>query len=371
MSKLDYYEILGVSRNSENREIKKAYKRLAMKFHPDRNLGNKQAESKFKEIKEAYEILKDPQKRSTYDQYGHSAFEQNSNVEDNSDFGDIFGDVFGDIFSGNKRQKVRRGSDLQYNIQISLEESVKGVIKEIRIKTFDKCNFCNGSGAKSKNSIINCSSCNGNGQIHTRQGFFTVQQTCPYCMGCGTVIKNTCIKCNNGRIEKLKMLSVKIPSGVDSGDRIRLTGKGEAGEYGIDPGDLYVQINIKKHPIFEREENNLYCEIPINFTKAALGGEIEIPTLYGKLKLKIPLETQTGKIFRIRGKGVKSLRGVSIGDLLCKIVVETPVKLNNYQKKLLFDLEKSFYNSYENNNIPKSKKFIKTVEKFFDNIQQN
>ncbi|MFI4847218.1 MAG: molecular chaperone DnaJ [Candidatus Makana argininalis] len=364
MSKLDYYEILGISRNSEEREIKKAYKRLAMKFHPDRNLGNKQAESKFKEIKEAYEILKDPKKRAQYDQYGHSAFDQNNNVEDNSDFGDIFGDVFGDIFGGNRKQKVRRGSDLQYNIQISLEESVQGVIKEIRIRTFEQCNYCNGSGAKSKNSIIHCTSCNGSGQIHTRQGFFTVQQTCPYCMGCGKIIKNTCLKCNNGRIEKLKMLSVKIPSGVDSGDKIRLTGKGEAGEYGIDPGDLYVKINIKKHHIFNRKENNLYCEIPISFSKAALGGEIEIPTLYGNLKLKIPLEIQTGRIFRIRGKGVKSLRGLSIGDLLCKIIVETPVKLNNYQKKLLLDLEKSFYNSYKINNIPKSSKFLEDVKKF-------
>ncbi|MFI4819130.1 MAG: molecular chaperone DnaJ [Enterobacterales bacterium] len=366
MSKLDYYEILGVSKNSEEREIKKAYKRLAMKFHPDRNLGNKKAESKFKEIKEAYEILTDPKKRSAYDKYGHSAFDQNSNVEDNSDFGDIFGDVFGDIFGGNGRQTSTKGSDLQYNIQISLEDSVKGVIKEIRIKTFEKCNLCNGSGARSKNSIINCKLCNGSGQIHTRQGFFTVQQTCPSCMGYGKVIKNICRKCNNGRIEKLKMLSVKIPSGVDSGDRIRLTGKGEAGEYGISPGDLYVQIIIKKHPIFEREENNLYCEIPINFSKAALGGEIEIPTLYGRLKLKIPSETQTGKIFRIRGKGVKSVRGVSIGDLLCKIIVETPIRLNNYQKKLLFDLEKSFYNLNGNNNIPKSNNFVETVKKFFD-----
>ncbi|UDG79645.1 molecular chaperone DnaJ [Candidatus Steffania adelgidicola] len=343
MAKSDYYEILGISRNAEDREIKKAYKRLAMKFHPDRNPGNTGAESKFKEIKEAYEVLTDPKKRAAYDQYGHAAFEQDSMGGGTADFSGIFGDVFGDIFGGGRRQNVNRGADLRYNIDLSLEEAVNGVTREIRIPTLEKCYLCSGNGTRPGTTSVTCSTCQGQGQVQMRQGFFTVQQMCPTCQGQGKIIKDPCIKCQgHGRIKKSKTLSVKIPPGVDTGDRIRLSGEGEAGERGTETGDLYVQVQVRKHPIFEREESNLYCDVPINFTVAALGGEIEVPTLDGRVKLKVPAETQTGRLFRMRGKGVKSLRGRTPGDLLCRVVVETPVKLNNRQKQLLSELKESF-----------------------------
>jgi molecular chaperone DnaJ len=373
MAKADYYEILGISKDAEEREIKKAYKRLAMKFHPDRN-PDAGAEAKFKEAKEAYEILNDPQKRAAYDQYGHAAFEQNGmggggGAAGGADFTDIFGDVFGDIFGGGRRQRASRGSDLRYNMELTLEEAVRGVTKEIRIPALEECDVCHGSGAKAGTSPITCPTCHGSGQVQMRQGFFAVQQACPTCQGHGKIIKEPCHKCHgHGRVEKSKTLSVKIPAGVDTGDRIRLSGEGEAGEQGAQSGDLYVQVQVRQHPIFEREENNLFCEVPINFAMAALGGEIEVPTLDGRVKLRVPAETQTGKLFRMRGKGVKSVRGGSQGDLLCRVVVETPVKLGEKQKQLLRELEESFGGPSGEQNSPRSKSFLDGVKKFFDDL---
>jgi len=375
MAKADYYEILGIPKDAEEREIKKAYKRLAMKFHPDRN-ADAGAEAKFKEAKEAYEILNDPQKRAAYDQYGHAAFEQGGmgggyggSAAGGADFTDIFGDVFGDIFGGGRRQRASRGSDLRYNMELTLEEAVRGVTKEIRIPALEECDVCHGSGAKAGTSPITCPTCHGSGQVQMRQGFFAVQQACPTCQGHGKIIKEPCHKCHgHGRVEKSKTLSVKIPAGVDTGDRIRLSGEGEAGEQGAPSGDLYVQVQVRQHPIFEREENNLFCEVPINFAMAALGGEIEVPTLDGRVKLRVPAETQTGKLFRMRGKGVKSVRGGSQGDLLCRVVVETPVKLGEKQKQLLRELEESFGGPSGEQNSPRSKSFLDGVKKFFDDL---
>ncbi|ARC53509.1 molecular chaperone DnaJ [Candidatus Riesia pediculischaeffi] len=344
MTTRNYYEILGIPNDAEDKDIKKAYKRLAMKYHPDRNKGNKHSEDRFKEIKEAYEILSDPQKRSTYDQYGHSAFDQikmnggfNNDFSSGStsDFGDIFGDVFGDIFGGNKRSYRSRGSDLQYEISLSLEESVFGVLKEIRIPKLVMCRSCNGNGSKFGTHLITCASCNGLGQIQTRQGFFTVQQTCSSCLGKGRIVQDICNKCNgNGEVKRYKVLSVKIPSGVCNGSRIRLSGEGESGKNGGSNGDLYVRINVKKHEIFWREKNDLYCEIPIDFVTASLGGEVDVPTIKGGVvSLRIPPETQTGRMFRIKGNGICS--SYHMGDLICKVLIETPVCLNESQKKLL------------------------------------
>ncbi|REF26165.1 molecular chaperone DnaJ [Xenorhabdus cabanillasii] len=376
MAKKDYYEVLGISKTADEKEIKKAYKRLAMKYHPDRNQGDKDAEGKFKEIKEAYEILTDSQKRAAYDQYGHAAFEHGGmgggagGFSGGADFSDIFGDVFGDIFGGGRRQqRPSRGSDLRYNMELTLEEAVRGVTKEIRIPTLESCESCHGSGAKAGTSPETCSTCHGAGQVHMRQGFFTVQQPCPQCHGRGKVIKEPCNKCHgHGRVEKYKTLSVKIPAGVDTGDRVRLSGEGEAGEHGAPAGDLYVQVQVKTHHIFERDGSNLYCEVPINFATAALGGEIEVPTLDGRVSLKIPAETQTGKLFRMKGKGVKSVRGGVQGDLLCRVVVETPVKLNEEQKELMRKLGESFGGKGGETNSPRSKSFLDGVKKFFDDL---
>lgn len=377
MAKRDFYEVLGLSKTADEKEIKRAYKRLAMKYHPDRNQGDKESEVKFKEIKEAYEILSDAQKRAAYDQYGHAAFEQGGfggqgggGFGGGADFGDIFGDVFGDIFGGGRRQqRAARGSDLQYNMDLTLEEAVRGVTKEIRIPTLETCDKCHGSGAKEGTSAETCSTCHGAGQVHLRQGFFTVQQACPTCHGRGKVIKEPCSKCHgDGRVERAKTLSVKIPAGVDTGDRIRLSGEGEAGENGAPAGDLYVQVHVRQHHIFERDGNNLYCEVPINFAIAALGGEIEVPTLDGRVNLKIPAETQTGKMFRMKGKGVKSVRSSSIGDLMCRVVVETPVKLNEKQKELMQQLGESFGGKSGEKNTPRSKSFLDSVKKFFDDL---
>ncbi|CAQ82636.1 MULTISPECIES: molecular chaperone DnaJ [Photorhabdus] len=374
MAKRDCYEVLGVSKTADEKEIKKAYKRLAMKYHPDRNQGDKDAESKFKEVKEAYEILTDDQKRAAYDQYGHAAFEQGGmgggGFGGGADFSDIFGDVFGDIFGGGRRQQRQsRGADLRYSMELTLEEAVRGVTKEIRIPTLETCDACHGSGAKAGTSPVTCSTCQGAGQVHMRQGFFTVQQPCPHCHGRGQIIKDSCNKCRgHGRVEKYKTLSVKIPAGVDTGDRVRLSGEGEAGSNGAPAGDLYVQVQVKRHHIFEREENNLYCEVPVNFAMAALGGEIEVPTLDGRVKLKVPAETQTGKMFRMKGKGVKSIRGGAQGDLLCRVVVETPVKLNERQKELLRELGESLGGTGGETNSPRSKSFFDGVKKFFDDL---
>ncbi|TRX57287.1 molecular chaperone DnaJ [Thalassomonas sp. M1454] len=379
MSKRDYYEVLGLSSGATEREIKKAYKRLAMKFHPDRTKGDKDKEEQFKEVKEAYEVLNDDQKRAAYDQYGHAAFEQGGHGGGGG-FGGGFGgggfdDIFSDIFGGGRsrggQSHNRRGSDLRYNLDLTLEEAVKGKTVELKVPTYVNCEPCDGSGAKKGSSASTCSTCHGHGQVQMRQGLFAVQQTCPTCSGRGKVIKDPCTKCRGqGRVEKTKTLSAKIPAGVDTGDRIRLSGEGEAGEMGAPAGDLYVQVNVRDHKIFVRDENNLYCEVPISFTSAALGGEIEVPTLEGKVKLKIPSETQTGKMFRLRGKGVKSVRSSMTGDLMCKVVIETPVNLNSEQKELLTKLQESMgEGKAAGHNRPKEQGFFDGVKTFFDNLK--
>ncbi|GAB7204498.1 hypothetical protein OS21_09870 [Dickeya oryzae] len=276
----------------------------------------------------------------------------------------FFGDVFGDIFGGGRRQRASRGSDLRYTMELTLEEAVRGVTKEIRIPTLQECDVCHGSGAKPGSNAVTCPTCHGNGQVQMRQGFFTVQQTCPHCHGRGKIIKDPCTKCHgHGRVEKSKTLSVKIPAGVDTGDRIRLAGEGEAGEFGAPAGDLYVQVQVREHPIFQREDNNLYCEVPINFAMAALGGEIEVPTLDGRVMLKVPAETQTGKLFRMRGKGVKSVRGGVQGDLLCRVVVETPVNLSDRQKTTVAGIAGKFRWADWRKQQPSFQKFLRRCEK--------
>ena len=370
MSKRDFYEVLGVSRDASERDIKKAYKRLAMKFHPDRNPGDATAADKFKEVKEAYEILTDDQKKSAYDQYGHAAFEQGGMGGGGFGGGGAdFGDIFGGARRGGGGPRAQRGADLRYNMELTLEEAVRGCSKEIEVPTLVHCDTCNGSGAKKGTSAQTCGTCHGHGQVQMRQGFFAVQQTCPTCNGKGKIIKDPCNDCHGqGRKQKTKTLNVKIPAGVDTGDRIRLSGEGEAGEMGAPAGDLYVQVHVKEHHIFERDGNNLYCEVPVSFAMAALGGEVEVPTLDGRVNLKVPEETQTGRMFRMRGKGVKSVRGGAIGDLLVKLVVETPVKLSSRQKELLRELEDSFGGEAGQKHKPKSEGFFNGVKKFFDDL---
>lgn len=379
MSKPDLYEVLGVSKDASERDIKKAYKKLAMKYHPDRTKGDKDLETKFKEVKTAYEVLMDPQKRAAYDQYGHAAFEQGQGGFGGgggaADFADIFGDVFGDIFGGGGgrrgRPQAQRGADLRYNLELNLEDAVRGKEVELKIPKLSTCEDCDGSGAKAGSSAETCGHCHGSGQIQMRQGFFAVQQPCPHCRGRGKVIKDPCRTCHgDGRVERTKTLSVKIPAGVDTGDRIRLNGEGEAGEMGAPSGDLYVQVHVREHPIFARDGNNLYCEVPLSFTRAALGGEIEVPTLEGKVKLKVPAETQTGKLFRLRGKGVKSVRSGAVGDLICKVVIETPVNLSESQRNLLNELEESMGTGEEAGKYrPKEKGFFDGVRQFFDDLR--
>lgn len=376
MSKRDYYEVLGVDKSAAERDIKKAYKRLAMKYHPDRTQGDKAMEEKFKEVQEAYEILTDSQKRTAYDQYGHAGVDPNrghGGGQGAGDFGDIFGDVFGDIFGGGRggrQSRASRGSDLRYNLELSLEEAVRGKSVEIRVPTLAECEPCDGTGAKKGSSAKTCTTCHGQGQVQMRQGFFAVQQACPTCSGKGKIISDPCRECHGqGRVEKTKTLSVKVPAGVDTGDRIRLSNEGEAGENGAPAGDLYVQVHVKQHKIFERDGNNLYCEVPLSFTRAAIGGEIEVPTLEGKVKLKVTPETQTGKMFRLRNKGVKSVRSGSVGDLICKVVIETPVNLNNRQKELLEELEESMGKGKDTaKNRPKESGFFDGVKKFFEDL---
>lgn len=372
MSKRDLYEVLGVAKGADDKEIKKAYRRMAMKYHPDRNPDNTETEAKFKEVNEAYEVLSDAQKRQAYDQFGHAGIDGQGGFANAGagSFSDIFGDVFGDIFNGGGTSRGRssgqRGSDLKYNLELTLEEAVRGVEKSIRIPTLVRCEVCNGTGAKKGTSPVTCHTCNGTGQVRMQQGFFAVQQTCPTCGGRGKIIKDPCNSCHGrGVKEETKTLNVKIPPGVDTGDRIRLSGEGEAGRAGGADGDLYVEVHVKQHSIFERDGANLYCEVPISFADAALGGELEVPTLEGRVKLKIPIETQTGKLFRLRGKGVKPVRGHAVGDLMCRIVVETPVNLTKHQKELLAELQKSLSHKTHS---PKSKGWFEGVKKFFDDI---
>lgn len=380
MSKRDYYEILGVQKNATEAELKKAFKKLAMKHHPDRNQDKKEeAEEKFKEAKEAYEILSDAQKRAAYDQFGHAGVDQSAGFGGGGgggNFNDIFGDVFGDMFGGGGRgrggaSQVQRGSDLRYNLELSLEDAVAGTTVKIRVPTQVKCEECDGSGAKKGTSPTTCSTCHGQGQVRMQQGFFTMQQTCPVCHGRGKEIKQPCTTCHgHGRVEKQKTLSVKVPSGVDNGDRIRLSGEGEAGANGGPSGDLFVQIYVKEHPIFERDGNDLYCEVPIAFVTAALGGELEVPTLTGKLKLKVPAESQSGKLFRLRNKGVKSVRSGHTGDLLCRISIETPVNLNDEQKDILRQFETATGGSKGGEkHSPKHSSWLDGVKKFFDDMK--
>lgn len=375
MSKRDYYEVLGVARDASDADLKKAYRRLAMKYHPDRNTGgDEDSEIKFKEAKEAYEILNDANKRAAYDQYGHAGVDPSMGGRPGAGAGgfeDIFGDVFGDIFGGGRRgpQRAQRGSDLQYNLELTLEEAVFGTEVKITVPTMVSCGTCSGSGAKKGTSPVTCTTCGGAGQVRMQQGFFAVQQTCPQCRGRGKMISDPCPDCyGQGRKQEKKTLSVKVPAGVDTGDRIRLSNEGEAGEQGAPNGDLYVQMHVKPHDIFTRDDNDLYCEMPISIATAALGGEIEVPTLDGKLRLKIPSETQTGKSFRMRGKGVKPVRGGMTGDLLCRVNVETPVKLSNKQKELLKEFDKSIQQGGEHHS-PQNTSWTDRMKKFFDDLK--
>lgn len=373
MAKRDYYDILNLQRDAPEGDIKKAYRRLAMKFHPDRNPDDVSAEEKFKEAKEAYEVLSDGEKRDAYDRYGHAGVDQNMGGGfEGTSFGDIFSDVFGDIFNGGgtrSRSSVQRGADLRYGLELDLEQAVSGDTLEIEVPVLAACEPCGGTGAKPGTSATTCPDCGGAGQIRVSQGFFSLQQTCPRCRGAGRVITDPCGNCGGrGRKEKRKKLSVRIPAGVDAGDRIRLSGEGEAGANGGPAGDLYVQIEVRQHAIFERDGKNLYCEMPVSFVDATLGGEMEVPTLNGRVKLKIPAETQTGKMFRLRGKGVTPVRGGGVGDLLCKVNVEIPVNLSESQRQLLEQF-KSSLEAGGAKHSPKESSWFQGVKDFFDNLK--
>jgi len=351
-TKRDYYEILGVPKNANDDELKKAYRKQAMKHHPDRNHGDgaKESEAKFKEAKEAYEMLSDPQKRAAYDQYGHAGVDPN--MRGGADgfsggFAEAFGDIFGDVFGGGGGRgrggrQVYRGNDLSYAMEITLEEAADGKEAQIRIPSWDDCGTCHGSGAKPGTKPIVCTTCHGQGAVQMRQGFFSVQQTCPQCRGTGKIIPEPCATCHGqGKIKNNKTLEVKIPAGIDDGMRIRSTGNGEPGTNGGPPGDLYIEIRLKKHERFERDGDDLHCVVPVSMTAAALGGEIEVPTLKGNAAIDIPEGTQGGKQFRLRGKGIKGVRSSYPGDLYIHVRVETPVKLTEHQRKLLKELDDS------------------------------
>ena len=372
MSKRDYYEVLGVNRDAGDDEIKKAYRKLAMKHHPDRNPDSKDAEEKFKEAKEAYEMLSDPQKKAAYDRYGHAGVDPSMGAGPGAQgfdgFADAFGDIFGDLFGGGGRggrSNVYRGADLRYNLEITLEEAARGAEKTIRIPTVEECGTCHGSGAKPGTHPKPCPTCQGHGQVRVQQGFFSIQQTCPKCHGSGKIIPDPCRDCGGaGRTKKQKTLEVKIPAGIDDGMRLRHAGHGEPGLNGGPPGDLYVEIHIRKHAVFERDHDDLHCEMPISITTAALGGEIEIPTLEGMARLKIPAETQSGKVFRLRGKGIKNVRNHVHGDLMCHVVVETPVNLTERQRELLREFEEISSGNATRHN-PKAQGWMDKVRDFF------
>ena len=380
MAKRDYYEVLGVERGASEAELKKAYRRLAMKYHPDRNPDDEGAIEKFKEANEAYEILTDAQKRAAYDQYGHAGVDPSMGGGAGAggfaggNFSDIFGDVFGDIFGGGGgggrgRSSVQRGSDLRYTLELDLEEAVRGTTVTIRVPTLVECGTCDGSGAKKGTSPVTCTTCGGHGQVRMQQGFFSVQQTCPRCHGTGKMITDPCRDCGGqGRVEEQKTLSVKVPAGVGTGDRIRLAGEGEAGVNGGPSGDLYVVVSVREHKIFQRDGKNLYCEVPISFADASLGGELEVPTLDGRVKLKIPDGTQTGKLFRLRGKGVTPVRGGSPGDLLCRVAVETPVNLTKRQRELIQELRETLQEEGSNQS-PRAKSWFDGVKNFFEDMK--
>ncbi len=374
MSKRDYYKVLDVPKNAAEADIKKAYRRLAMKFHPDRNPDDSQAEGKFKEAKEAYEVLTDAQKRAAYDQHGHAGVEAINRGGGRGGgpgdaFSDIFGDVFGDIFGGARRgggrQQVFRGADLRYELELELDQAVFGYSTEIEVPRLAECGTCHGSGAAKGSSPVTCDTCDGHGQVRISQGFFQLQQTCPKCRGSGTIVRNPCDTClGQGRVRKTSTLSVKVPAGVDTGDRIRLSGEGEAGRNGGPPGDLYIEIQVREHAIFERDGADLRCEVPVSFATAALGGSVVVPTLDGDVTIKVPSETQSGRVFRLRDKGVRPVRGGARGDLFCRVVVETPVALSSEQKELIRKLEESLKGDSAQH-APREKGFFEGVKRFF------
>ena len=374
MSKQDFYQTLGIAKNSTDAEIKKAYRRQAMKHHPDRNPGNKASEEKFKEAKEAYEVLSDPQKRSTYDQFGHAGMNTQSGMgggfNPGDSFNDIFGDMFGDIFGSRRGQRsnIQRGSDLRYNLTLDLEQAVFGDTIKIKIPSLTTCSPCKGSGAKTGTSLATCQKCDGRGNVRVQQGFFTLQQTCPACRGTGQTIPFPCADCNgSGRVQKNRTISIKIPSGVDNDDRIRLSNEGEAGINGGPAGDLYVDITVREHSIFTREGSNLFCNVPTSFSTAVLGGVVKVPTIDGAVNLTIPSETQSEKVFRLKGKGITAYRDTRIGDLYCKLQIETPVNLDSKQKSLLKQFEESI-NSSSKNHRPHKSSWKKSVKQFFDRL---
>jgi molecular chaperone DnaJ len=373
MSKRDLYEVLGVERDAAEADIKKSYRRLAMKHHPDRNPDDTAAEAAFKEAKEAYEVLSDPQKRAAYDQFGHDGIEQGAGMGGGfgaADFGDIFGDVFGDIFGGRGRGQanVFRGADLRYELALDLGQAVFGETVNVELPTLVSCETCDGSGAKAGSGPVTCTTCGGQGQVRRQQGFFSIQQTCPSCRGTGTTIENPCDDCHGaGRQQKTKTLAVKVPPGVDNGDRIRLSGEGEAGQNGGPPGDLYVDIRVRPHEIFERDGGDLSCTVPVSFATAVLGGNVTVPTLDGEVSLKVPPETQSGKVFRVRGKGVRPVRSQANGDLYCRVDVETPVKLTGEQKDLLQKFEESLREGGDRHR-PRSSSWKDGVRRFFESI---
>lgn len=388
MAKRDYYDILGISRTASSEEIKKAYRRLAVKYHPDKNPGNqKEAEDKFKEVSEAYKILSDPKKRQIYDQYGHAGLEAEVGGGTGAGFGgfdfdpfkifdEVFGrgssgeDFFGDFFGGRRTyqdggaqyREAQPGSNLHYRLEISFEEAAFGTEKDIRLSRYEKCQTCGGGGVKPGSHPRVCPTCKGTGYVRINQGFFSISRTCTHCQGRGTIVDNPCKDCRGtGRIKKSHKIKVKIPAGVDNDSRLRLRGEGEAGVRGGPPGDLYITLRVRAHPIFKREENTVICEVPITFTQAALGDEIRVPTLDGNVRLKIPPGTQTNKIFRLKGKGIPYLNSYGRGDQWVKIVVETPVSLSNDQKELL----KRFEELGRGNGQPKVKEFFNKIKRIF------
>jgi molecular chaperone DnaJ len=373
MSKRDYYQVLDLPRTATEADVKKAYRRLAMKFHPDRNPDDHEATDKFKEVKEAYEVLTDAHKRAAYDQFGHAGVDGTrggAGFDARDAFGDIFGDVFGDIFGVGRRgrSQVYRGADLRYELELTLEQAVFGGTVNIDFATLGECDECAGTGSAKGAKPVTCETCRGAGQVRMQQGFFTVQQTCPRCNGRGQVVTDPCGSCRGqGRVRKQKTLSVKVPAGVDTADRIRLSGEGEAGRNGGSPGDLYVEVRVKDHPIFERDGSHLSCEVPVSFATATLGGTVEVPTLGGNATIKVPAETQSGRVFRLRDKGIRPVRGGPVGDLFCRVVVETPVHLNREQKDLLRKFEASLQQDTKRHH-PREESWLDGVKRFFSSI---